>query len=362
MKKTILLKTIMLLCIFFFLVVQCATATEKENIAQEHIEKIKELLQQKSTSFKPTASFTIRGILPLKKLALQTSFYKNVATNNTDAWVILVSAKNGKTYLYKYSLQKPNSISSLSCECMENIENIFNKDSVLISYFLDKDEDNWMRLHPDYFFFVTYNGGELRLQDLCTDAAHTVDSMIILRYGSFEKYIEFLQEEEGSKLIWLETPRTLKEAYDVLRRDYRQYFECYPEDTATAITMLIEEVSNVAHITFAQRQLLEKKIHKSLYWESDAMNFTLRIGSNDVCIGKGLCFEELVKEVLTKPQMDIYLPYYEKQMTIRRRVRYGLFGIIGKFPEPVIRWDNYTKHKDKYVDYKDFLRKEVYKK
>ncbi|MDR1974617.1 MAG: hypothetical protein LBQ31_08095 [Bacteroidales bacterium] len=312
----------------------------------------------------------VKGILPLRKMEITQSFYGDLflgSIENSSVWIAAVSVK-GKYELYQYDTHKPYpwTITPLQhCPCLEKIPYIFDTNRhAYVFYFLEKEEiSGFLR---NNYFLATSENDSISFRDICTDEKFTLDSLILLRYGSLEKYIELRQEEEKAKLIWLETPKTIEDAYKIIKNDYSKYFSCYPTDTLTAVFMLLDEISSVANLTHIQKRLLKEKIIYTINKERSETPLPWGRWRNSIIngifIGNHLDFYDDIKSVLTKSQMDIYLAYYEKMVIVRQRVSFGLFGIVGRFPKPVIQWDNYTKHKDKYVDSKDFLRKEVYKK
>jgi hypothetical protein len=238
---------------------------------------------------------------------------------------------------------------------------------------LDEEKFGGYYFGEDYFL-STYRNDSI-IQDICSKKKYTIDSLIILRYGSFKKYSELLQKDDEQTAIYLETPNTVEAAYGVLRNDYNQYIWCYPNDTITAITMLIDEVTKFAQLDSLQSNLLRRRAINALHTNIKERNYNDAMfmcantrGHHDISIGKSikeyLNFYHIIENVLTKSQFDTYLKYHEKMEKIRYNVSTQIFGIIGQFPERLTSFDAYTKRENrkKYKDEQDFLRKEVFKK
>jgi hypothetical protein len=203
------------------------------------------------------------------------------------------------------------------------------------------------------------------LQNLRTNIEYTVDSLLLFKFGSIEKYKELLQEEAEAVSIWMETPKTAKDAYQFLKNDCETYLSCYPEDTITAVLMFIDDVATSASLSITQKNALEYKIIS----ENNITKYHLFYSSiyiYDIYL-KGLEFSYVLGSILTKQQMETYLKHYKKQQSVRSTIRDALFPSVrinsGVFvPEYRLHWNNYVANKDKYKDEQDFLRKEVFKK
>jgi hypothetical protein len=324
----------------------------------------KKLISESYPCYKDT-NVAILGVFPLKKFISHTPFYRDLFTNIVADELIIITASKCDTFFYKYSLFRPNNIDYLYYCCKPDIKNIFNQDNGFFCYFFDRDAG--FIIDTDFFFLAALQENNVIIQNVCTDTKYSIDSFIIMKYGSVERYIELLKDDEKDNFIWLELPKTFEEACNVIRLDYREYFRCYPDDTMTAVGMLIDEIAKASHITIAQKKLLEQNINNSFSYSNtdNNLDYQERKWSNNICIGtyNNICFDRLVKKVLTKMQMETYLEYYYKQLKIREQVQYGLYTkVIGRPLRRIIYWDNYFKNSKKYKDDKDFLRKEVYKK
>ncbi|MDR1974616.1 MAG: hypothetical protein LBQ31_08090 [Bacteroidales bacterium] len=394
--NTLFLKLLpFILCIFTPLPQKSFATTNDDS----HEEKVK-----KAIASSIHKNITVVSLLPIKKINLSVPFYKDLFDGDNafcTKWMIftILNEKGNRGNLYEYDALKLNErykIMSLFDSCNKKVYNnvLYSKGRMFVGYFFDAD----MRFEHavDEYFLVTLSDDDnITLQSFRSGDKYSIDSLIIFKYGSFEKYIELIKEEDEEKIVWLETPKTFEEACFIMKKDYDRYFQCYPDDTATAVAMLIDEVVAVAHITDAQKRLLERNIASALNRSSEWYYYMIRsksMGADEIRIGS-LYFYEILKRVLTKSQMDIYLSYYHKQKKIRRSANIGLFGIFGTVPKYTISWDNYRKNimkyyktlpdsnnngrlsfysdyktpenpesVGKYIDPDDFLRKEVYKK
>jgi hypothetical protein len=296
---------------------------------------------------------TVLGILPLKKMTFQMPLCnKNLLINDaTNSWIIHVSIMCD-TLFYKYDMFRPNSVELMSCICKQNMFYIFNTDSIFLTYFRDEVRP----LNPNFFFWAKQKDHHIVLHDICTNEKYSVDSLILLKYGSYAKYAEIMQDEEQKKITLLEeVPKTIEDALEVLKRDYNEYFLCYPNDTISAAIMLINEVAAIARIDAMQERLLKQRATNAIkklnnkQWSDTDYDYVLSLitrqrGIHGIFVGQ-LDFYYIIQSVLTKAQINAYVEYYTKQQVIRDHIIYSLV-------------------KPFFVDneFRDFLRKEVYKK
>jgi hypothetical protein len=262
--------------------------------------------------------------------------------------------------------------------CTENLKNIFSTDSGFICYFLDDERIRVTKINPNVFFLATANNNNAIIQNICDNTTYSIDSLIILKFGSIEKYIELALEEEKDQLLWLKFPKTIEAACNVIRGNYNQYLNCYPEDTITPANMLINEVATVSQINLEQKHLLSQRIFFAIhafsmlnnvelkfdmeYYAANQLNFydvhSLVLPIKDmqgIFIGN-LNFCHIIQSVLTKEQMDMYLTYYNNQQKIREYASTMLFHTTTT--EEIILFKELCPD----CNTRDFLCKEVFKK
>jgi hypothetical protein len=386
MKKTVVLKITL-----FFVCSTCYIINGQEILPQEHIKKVMSLIQKDASRracYTKDTNLSIHNVLPLKRMSFQTPFYKDIIAQDISTEWIIVAYTTSDTVFYRYNMWK---IEYVEPACKQNILNIFNTNNGFISY-LPGQRTGLPPLHADIFFFVKPNKNNIVLQNLCTNKEYSMDSLILIKYGSYKKYIEVLQEdlqkEENdklNKLAWLDAPKTIQDAYNIIKSDYNEYFNCYPHDTITATLMLIDDIIMSTSIDTMQKHLLTQRVFGSIKKFNEGftveqfsnpdyifiLSFTL-LGNNKYGVSIGqLNFYDIVESVLTKSQMDKYKQHRQNQQNLVKYVRSILFPEVrinclhcnsDYIPNDKIRWNNYINHKDKYKDEKDFLRKEVFKK
>jgi hypothetical protein len=368
--------------ILIFEIALLVISTTKAEIPQERIEQIKSQIRHgKWHNISPCGKDTAIEILtmPVKKLTFQQQYYNNHFVNSTtDEWVVMAYT-SCDTFLYRHNLSLNQTANIIGIRDYDkNIKKmIFNNrnDNAFFCYFFNGI------FSSNIFFFAKIKNNNIILQNLRTNIEYTVDSLLLFKFGSIEKYKELLQEEAEAVSIWMETPKTLKDAYQFLKNDYETYLSCYPEDTITAVLMFIDDVATSANLSITQKNALEYKIIDAI----QAHNNTSKSynSENDIIIAsifysyplkgiygiylKGLEFSYVLESILTKQQMETYLKHYKKQQSIISTIRDALFPSVrinsGAFvPEYRLRWNNYIANKDKYKDEQDFLRKEVFEK
>jgi hypothetical protein len=328
-------------------------------------------------------------MLPFKKLKLKPPLYKNIKENiaDTNEWIILAHT-TCDTIIYKYNILQPNKIEYLRFYCKSNLENIFNNTNAFFCYFFDEETIAGPMLHPCFYFLAKPQQKKIILQDICTNIEYAIDSIILLKYGSINKYVELLNQEYKVDTISYKFPKTAEDAYSIIKNDYNQYFLCFPKDTVTAALMLANEIATVLKLDFMQKRLLEHRMTSTIqvlnYQEvgkdySENMKYVASLVKKDKSIHDifgifvgNMDFSNIIESVLTELQMATYREYYDEQQIIRKRSYLGLFprkfAILIMYRSkkeknlPLSFWNSYTANKDKYKDENDFLRKEVFKK
>ena len=374
------MKKIIILQISIFLT--CSIINGQEKLPQERIEQIRhKICHGKWHSICPCGKDTAIEILtvPIKKITFQNQYYGNHFVSNTaDEWVVMAYT-SCDTFLYRHNLLQNQTSNIIGLKDYDkNIKKmIFNNrnDSSFFCYFFNGI------FSSNVFFFAKIKNNDVILQNIRTNVEYTIDSLLLFKFGSIEKYKELLQEEAEEILNWMETPKTIEDAYKFLKDDAETYFSCYPHDTLIAVSMFIDDVATSANLSITQKNALKYKIidaikthnniPKSYNSENDIIaasifySYPLR-GIYGIYL-KGLGFSDVLESILTKKQMETYLRHYKKQQSIKSNIRDALFLSIrinsGVFvPEYRLHWNNYRDNKDKYKDEQDFLRKEVFKK
>jgi hypothetical protein len=245
--------------------------------------------------------------------------------------------------------------------------------------------------------FLISNKNKKLLKNMCSGEEMLKDSLILYRYGSFQKYKELLQKEAEEKSLLSAMPKKMEDICHIIKNDYSRYFGCY-KDTLTSALMFINEVAHITKMDSFQKCFLKQEIMNvisiiSTHYskkESDNNDFKLhgykyiqyyfnyvpnllnvKRGKLGVYIddNEDLDMFDILEFVLTKKQMNIYLKYYYRQKKIRMYASEILYG--GQFNTTRLQnhrfglprlQNTYLNNTSEYNDYYDFLRKEVFKK